>query len=207
MAFKIWLAGSAMALGVGAFGAANASTINFSDLGSGSCAYLGSSAVSGGMNFSDVSGGGLFLCDGNVIHNGSTPAIIAANTTSILDLNEADNSLFSVESFDAGSRLYSTATGVDLVGTTLDGSVFQHLTFSGENFSSFTLDPAFTGLTRLRITATGSGRPEFLVNNIVVNEGGAGAVPEPASWALMLVGFMGAGSMVRSRRVRGAVAA
>ncbi|HEX4182243.1 MAG TPA: choice-of-anchor R domain-containing protein [Caulobacteraceae bacterium] len=35
----------------------------------------------------------------------------------------------------------------------------------------------------------------------------AGAVPEPAAWAMMLVGFGGLGAAVRRRRGRGAVAA
>ena len=34
-----------------------------------------------------------------------------------------------------------------------------------------------------------------------------GGVPEPASWAMMLVGFGGMGALLRSRRTRAALAA
>jgi hypothetical protein len=217
MAFKLWAAGSVVAIGLGAFGAANASTIDFSDLGSSSCASLGSSAHSGGFTFTDIGGGGLFLCNAGVLQHNTTPALIAANTTSVLGMSETDGGLFSLQSFFAGSRTQdfnpdgalggANATGIDVVGTTLSGTVSEHFDFSGLSFSQFILSSDFTGLSSLRITAAGPASPEFAINGIVVNEGGAGGVPEPASWALMLVGFFGAGSMVRSRRTRGAVTA
>jgi hypothetical protein len=217
MVFKIWLAGSVMALGLGAFGAANASTIDFSDVGSGSCAGLNSPTISGGFSFTDNGGGGLFLCNAGVIQHNTTPALIAANIASDLGIAEADDGLFSVQSFFAGSRTAdfdpdssypnSLASGIDVVGTTLSGTVSQHFDFTGLAFSQFVLDPGFNGLTSLRITGVGEQGPEFLINNIVVNEPTGGGVPEPASWALMLVGFAGAGSMVRRRKVSGAVAA
>lgn len=154
------------------------------------------------MTFTDISKGGLFLCNGNLIHSDPHPAMIAANRRSILGLTELDGSLFSVESFRAGSRTNTAlATGIDVVGVTGAGSVFEHFSFSGGNFSSFVLDPAFTGLSSLRITATGNDiNPQFLINDIVVNEGVPGGVPEPASWALMISGFGLTGAALRRRR-------
>jgi len=50
-----------------------------------------------------------------------------------------------------------------------------------------------------------AGTPVLAVQNVV--NIGAGAVPEPASWALMIFGFGGAGAMLRRRRTSGAVTA
>jgi hypothetical protein len=44
-----------------------------------------------------------------------------------------------------------------------------------------------------------------LLDNVILSSD-AVVVPEPASWALMLIGFGGAGAMLRARRRRDAVA-
>ena len=164
--------------------------------------------ASQGFNFTDVSGGGLFLCNGGVIQNNTTPALIAANTLSVLDMAAVGNGAFSLQSFFAGGRTQdfnpgaaggTTATGILVVGTTDIGAVSQSFSFSGVQFSQYTLNAGFTGLTSVRFTALGDGSPEFLINNIGVNAPG-GAVPEPATWAFMLIGFSGAGVMIRRRR-------
>lgn len=187
---------------------ANAATINFSDLNSGSCAYAGSPATSQGFTFTDLSGGGLFLCNAGVIQNNTTPALIAANVLSILGMTAEDNGLFSLQSFSAGGRTQdfnpniatgSTASGVEVVGVTAGGTVTQSFDFNGLQFSNFALNAGFTGLSSVRFTALGSPNAEFLINNIEVN-GAGGAVPEPATWALMIMGFGGAGAMVRRRK-------
>lgn len=40
----------------------------------------------------------------------------------------------------------------------------------------------------------------FLLDDVVVTEGGATAIPEPGTWALMILGFMAAGAMLRRSR-------
>lgn len=208
MNFKLLVATGLATLGMlSAPMAASAATIDFSDLTSGSCNYVGAAATSQGFNFTDVSGGGLFLCNGGVIQNNTTPALIAANTLSILDMAAVGNVAFSLESFFAGGRSQdfnpsaasgATATGIQVVGTTDSGTVSQNFTFTGVQFSQFTLNSNFTGLLNVRFTALGSGGPEFLINNIDVNN--RGAVPEPATWALMIGGFGMAGATLRRRR-------
>ena len=47
-----------------------------------------------------------------------------------------------------------------------------------------------------------NGTPAVLANKFVIS--GGGGVPEPASWALMLVGVAGLGGALRARRGRGA---
>lgn len=45
----------------------------------------------------------------------------------------------------------------------------------------------------------------FMLDDVVVSEGRADAIPEPATWALLIIGFMGTGAMLRRAR-RGALA-
>ncbi|MDP3590675.1 PEPxxWA-CTERM sorting domain-containing protein, partial [Phenylobacterium sp.] len=54
---------------------------------------------------------------------------------------------------------------------------------------AFSFDPAIAGAKQFRVEGvTGAG------------------IPEPATWAMMLVGFGAVGTMVRSQRRRGALA-
>ncbi len=53
---------------------------------------------------------------------------------------------------------------------------------AGETFNSITLE---------------SGRNSFEIDNLAI---GTAAVPEPAAWAMMILGFGGVGAMVRRRR-------
>ncbi len=61
---------------------------------------------------------------------------------------------------------------------------------------SFSFDKPITGVT---LASSGNS---FEISNI-----GASAVPEPATWAMMLVGFGGLGGMLRASRRKGLVAA
>lgn len=44
------------------------------------------------------------------------------------------------------------------------------------------------------------GVPAVLANHFVISGGGAGGVPEPATWAMMLLGFGGIGFAIRRKR-------
>jgi len=214
MKFNMFVAGLLASVAmVSAPAAADAATIDFSDVGSGDCAGLSNPTDSQGFRFTDLSGGGLYMCNAGVIQNNTTPALIAANVLSVLGMADVTGAEFSLNSFFAGGRTTDfdastpnsvTATGLLVEGTTAAGTVSQTFSFTGVQFSQFTLDPSFTGLTSVRFTALGDGAPEFLINNLVVNE--TAGVPEPATWALMLTGFGGAGAVLRRRRAVAAAA-
>jgi len=77
--------------------------------------------------------------------------------------------------------------------------------FSGWMTQSFTFkaDAASDVLSFLSVGGPSGGQPPFaLLDGVSLT-----AVPEPATWAMMLVGFGGLGSAIRSRRKRAAVTA
>lgn len=53
----------------------------------------------------------------------------------------------------------------------------------------------------LQIAAAGTGDPAFvLLADVSLTGGGAGAVPEPSTWAMVIGGFAGLGFLARARR-------
>lgn len=60
---------------------------------------------------------------------------------------------------------------------------------------------SFGGSAGLNIVDTDrNGNPTTLAGIVRIGDGGFNGVPEPATWAMMLVGFSAAGSMIRRRR-------
>jgi hypothetical protein len=74
---------------------------------------------------------------------------------------------------------------------------------AGEPFAFFNFNST-TGFDRIDLTQNGGGG--FELDNITIGQS-AGAVPEPASWALMIIGFGATGMVLRSSRRKSAVRA
>jgi hypothetical protein len=103
------------------------------------------------------------------------------------------------------STLQGASTDVNFTSVTLNGNVFA-VGAAGQNEFRF-LDnlPVTSGTQTLTITGTSAGNGSFdgtLAFAPVVR-----GVPEPASWALMIVGFGAAGAMLRRRTAATAQAA
>lgn len=193
---------------------AHATVIDFQDVNSGGCSFNGNLVQSRGFNFTgNPQDGNLFVCNANVIQNNTTPALINANSRSILTMVEATGAVFSLESFFAGGRTadfnpagevtgYSVATSIDIVGTLFGGgSVLASVvldSIASYDFSQFSLPSTFANLVAVTFTAQGRGdTPEFLIDDIVVNTDRV--VPEPGTLALIAGGLLGAG-VARRRR-------
>lgn len=193
---------------------AHATVIDFQDVASGACNFSGASVQSQGYNFTgNPADGNLFVCNAGVIQNNTTPALINANSRSILTMAEATGAVFSLESFFAGGRTadfnpagavlsYSVATGIDIVGTLFGGgTVLASVvldSIASYDFTQFTLPSTFTNLVSVTFTAQGRGdTPEFLIDDIAVNTDRV--VPEPGTLALIAGGLLGAG-VARRRR-------
>ena len=171
-----------------------AATIDFEEITSGNCRFIGTSFTSQGFLFTkgNASSSGYFSCNAGVVGNNTSPGMIDANHTSNPIMSLVGGGTFSVQSFDAGARFSNTATSLFVSGQKLGGgTVSTTLNFNGTVFETFNLT-GFTNLTS--ISWLGQGAPsvsEFIFDNIVVNE--AAAIPEPASFAflaLALAAFM-----------------
>lgn len=118
-------------------------------------------------------------------------------------------------SFDVGSFLivgygsYGDATVDLLVNDVAAGSYTSVMdrTAYGTDWQRFSYDFTATGptvkLTFLSSTLPTSSSLGVGLDNVTFNElspPNPGAVPEPAAWSLLILGFGGAGAMLRSRR-------
>jgi opacity protein-like surface antigen len=102
------------------------------------------------------------------------------------------------------TSLTSPANNIDFTLVSLNGRAF---TLSPTGIVEIgVLDPAgvATGLQRLvvRGRSGGSGSYAGTLSFSITGREGGGAVPEPASWALMITGFGGLGATLRARRRR-----
>lgn len=112
--------------------------------------------------------------------------------------------------------LISNSSGFGSSGTTINfGTTLYGLTIlgihyggagdkGGEATSFFSFDAGTTGITSIDVTGRSGTQIPFGLSNAALFS--TGAVPEPATWGMMLLGFAGIGfAMRRSRRQSGAL--
>jgi hypothetical protein len=132
-----------------------------------------------------------------------------------LDLMRADGSAFTLNSLQLAQTFsgLNRALDVQVTGFNVGGASFVFTATEpaggADVFHTFDLPSTFTNLHRVSIRGAGDyPLSEFSVDNIatdgsVVPTGGG--VPEPSTWALMILGLAAAGALVR--RARAATAA
>lgn len=127
----------------------------------------------------------------SVLNGGSTSFTFAGLTSLGLDFGSADSfNSFIVSLADGTSQ---TFTGEDVVAVgSADGDQSSVRTNGRLTFNALT-GPAITGLTLT------SGGNSLEIDNIGIV---GGAVPEPATWGMMLLGFGAVGVSLRNRKRR-----
>ncbi|WP_293902880.1 FxDxF family PEP-CTERM protein [Phenylobacterium sp.] len=111
-------------------------------------------------------------------------------------LNDASSSVVTIE-------LKSGKKDIDFTSVTLNGFAFTHTGFDpGAETWDLTTALLTAGLHHIDLTGTvvttGSGKNAASYSG-TLNLATA-VIPEPATWALMIAGFGGAGGMLRTRR-------
>ncbi len=98
------------------------------------------------------------------------------------------------------------AGGVVLTATDADGTVSH--TISSASTSSFLGFVSTSGVTGMTLASIHSGTPVWpTADNLTLGGQVLSAVPEPATWAMMIIGFGAVGSMVRTSRRRNVLSA
>lgn len=115
---------------------------------------------------------------------------------------------FDLSGFDVGTAELSGLFGGD--NTTeilLNGAFTGFVTGNFAFLTPFTLTSGFvSGVNTFDVRVQDFGGPTaFRIDSIagsaaLAGSGGPGAIPEPATWAMMLLGFFGMGTAIRSRR-------
>ena len=120
---------------------------------------------------------------------------------------------FTGDVFGVGGNFFgSNITGafaagdVTLTATDADGTVSQTILNAGmSSFLGFVSTSGITGMTLA--SSQGNGPLWPTADNLTLGGQLGSAVPEPATWAMMIIGFGAVGSMVRNSRRRNAFSA
>jgi len=213
MKFKLLLAAVAAASAMGAASGASAQVLNFDDF-KGTFNSVPSDYHGYTWTYWEVFNGAGYYNQqlGPVIEgtNGYTNGVVSSPNVACGCANDfqASTSIISGPSIGLNSGYFTSAWN--------DGETLTVNGYSGANLvdtASFTIStetPSFemfgwSGLTEITFTPSG-GTPQgyngngeyFAVDNLSLS----GAVPEPAAWGMMLVGFFGLGGAMRAARSR-----
>lgn len=113
-----------------------------------------------------------------------------------MTISRTDGGVFDLLSFDFADILNSGARATNQLTFTFGDGRTEHLVATSDGVVGLeTLHVNRSGLKSISIAA--NSREWWQIDNFTV---GAAAVPEPATWAMMIVGFGGIGATLRRRR-------
>jgi hypothetical protein len=168
--------------------------------------FLFSTATVGGSLGNDVLGTGYEVGDGSVLRayllsqldfNGQFAVGIDVNDTGKAQTLESFYFLNLTKMTVLAS--FSPGVGGVEVPAQNNGTGFPDYTLSGFDINRGDISIGDKVIFFSRWSGANDGAESFF---LVAQPGGQGAVPEPATWALMISGFGGAGAMLRRRRAQ-----
>jgi PEP-CTERM motif len=157
----------------------------------------------GGFTLTNLQGGysdGIFGSTSGGNTNGTATfgwcSICNNGSSNVIELTAAGGTAFSLASLDAaflegGSGPQSIVAVGDLVG---GGTITETLVLSAA-WTTFNLS-GFNSVLSVDFSAGSASFPDPAFDNLVVTT----AVPEPSTWAMMILGFAGIGYMAYRRR-------
>lgn len=114
-----------------------------------------------------------------------------------MTISRTDGALFDLISFDFADILNSGARSTNQIVFTYGDGTIQFLDTTSDGVVGLeTLNLNRSGLKSVSIAA--NSREWWQIDNFTV--GSAAVVPEPATWAMMIIGFGGIGATLRRRR-------
>ena len=172
------------------------------------CAFVGTSAQAATMTFSGVTTTAVYNTP--YVENGitMTPVVangyyygFASNGSAHMDAGSGNGTydftfnggVFDLASIDVAVSYGSgtgTFTAFDALGSQIGVAAFSTSTTGTKALG-------LTGVSRARLVASGT---HFNIDNLVLNAS-SGAVPEPATWAMMTLGFGAMGFAMRRKKV------
>ena len=182
--------------------------------------YPSGSTTIGGIDFDLASFGG---GTGVIQLNGNSSVTIDADQSGVDTAYVILNSSWGQLGANNGSLTFNGLNGSQIIIQLVQGTnirdhytaynnvssgVFATASYDGGNrFDVYRYDISALGgtLTDIVFTASNAGLPQgapFLAAVTTSFEGQTGVVPEPATWAMMIMGFGGVGGIIRRRRQR-----
>jgi len=165
----------------------------------------------------DFSAAGWCLCDavgGFSFSSNGTNRLLASGSGgaaagAAITMTRIGGGSFGISSFDAAVAFLGGTGGIELLGTHGDSSTAVASFGLTDTHATFALGAAFDNLVSLRFSSIpggGFGEAGISIDNLVIDERATTGVPEPAAWALMILGFGSAGAALRRRRIAASAA-